>query len=522
MSYPYFSTEQLIPYFISGTILLIATFYFNRNEKLGVSLLFIGALGMGFFIALLDPYLILWDEQYHALVAKNLLENPLRPTLFLNPILEVDYSNWTANEVWLHKQPLFLWQMALSLKIFGINELAVRIPSIIMHAVLPVLIYRIGKICLNANIGFYAGLFLAIAYYPLDLVAGRLTTDHNDVAFLFYITASFWAWFEYNHSNKIYWLVLIGLFSGCAILVKWLVGLLVYFAWTIIKLVNANSLSTLLRSIKPILQSLLITILIALPWQLFILHQYPVESNYEFILNSKHFFEDVELHGGGLLFHFIATKRLYGSGDIIPLLTALGILIMYIKLKSRDHKIMIFASIAAVYAFYTMATTKMMSFCIIVCPFIFLAWSSTFEFIFSWIRSKITSEYIINSIKVMVMIPFCFLLNDLNKIQTNHTVQASFDAIGRNKELTEMKLIRQIQDRFSTNKHVVFNMNITTNGHIPLMFYTDLTAYDYIPTEEQIASVRSSGYDVAVLDIGNLPEYIRIDKDIDLIQISSK
>jgi 4-amino-4-deoxy-L-arabinose transferase len=57
-----------------------------------------------------------------------------------------------------------------------------------------------------------------LAYYPLELVAGRYSTDHNDLSFLFYVTASIWAWFEYQHTQNKYYLVLIGLFSGCAVL----------------------------------------------------------------------------------------------------------------------------------------------------------------------------------------------------------------------------------------------------------------------------------------------------------------
>jgi 4-amino-4-deoxy-L-arabinose transferase-like glycosyltransferase len=84
-------------------------------------------------MANLDHFLILWDEQYHALVAKNMLKNPFKPTLYPVELLDYDYRNWSANYIWLHKQPLFLWQIALSLKIFGTTELAVRLPSILLH-----------------------------------------------------------------------------------------------------------------------------------------------------------------------------------------------------------------------------------------------------------------------------------------------------------------------------------------------------------------------------------------------------
>ena len=188
MRFHYFTTNQFLPLVISLLILICSILYYNINRtKSSLILLFLGSLGLGYFIANLDPFLILWDEQYHALVAKNLIANPLKPTLYSTPLLEYDYKNWTANHIWLHKQPLFLWQIALSLKLFGINTLAVRIPSILLHAILALMIFRIGKISNSERVGYYGALFFTVAYYPLELVSARFSTDHNDLSFLFYI-----------------------------------------------------------------------------------------------------------------------------------------------------------------------------------------------------------------------------------------------------------------------------------------------------------------------------------------------
>ena len=233
MSFNHFSSNQLFPLYIGVIVLIVSlvSYNFSKTKRYAVPLLFVATLLLGYFIVNLDHFLILWDEQYHALVAKNLIDNPLKPCLYRHPILGYDHRIWTNNHVWLHKQPLFLWQMALSIKLFGANELAVRIPSILMHAIIPVLIYRIGTNIKNRDTGYYGALLFAVAYFPLELVAGRYSTDHNDIAFLFYMTASFWAWFEYQRSKKKYWIILIGLFSGGAVLVKWLMGVFIYIVW---------------------------------------------------------------------------------------------------------------------------------------------------------------------------------------------------------------------------------------------------------------------------------------------------
>ena len=148
---------------LSTNLLIIIVFSFStsiflfQRNKVNASLFFLilSSLTAGFFISTLDPFLHIWDEQYHALVAKNLTGNWLKPTLFSSPILEYNFRNWTENYIWLHKQPLFLWQIALSIKFFGINELAVRIPSIILHTLTTIIIFRLGSIIKNISTGQY-------------------------------------------------------------------------------------------------------------------------------------------------------------------------------------------------------------------------------------------------------------------------------------------------------------------------------------------------------------------------------
>jgi len=314
----YFSVAELFPLSIGVLLLITSTLLFIKNKRVWcLFFLFIGSSSFGYFIAALDPFLILWDEQFHALVAKNLIENPFKPILYKTPVLPYDYKNWTENSVWLHKQPLFLWQMALSLKIFGINALAVRLPSVFLHGLLSLLTFRLGELIITKKTGFIAALLFSVAYFPLEMVAGRYSTDHNDVAFLFYVTLSLWAWVEYYRSKKPYWLIIIGLTSGMAILVKWLVGLLVFGAWGI-QLLFTEYDHSFLNKLKPFLISLMVTILVFVPWQLYTYLSFPIESLYELKLNSDHFFTAIEKHSGSAWFHIVAVKDLYGGGIIVP------------------------------------------------------------------------------------------------------------------------------------------------------------------------------------------------------------
>ena len=515
MSFPHFTADQIHPLIAGAIIVAISVFLFNAgSRKTGLAFLFFGSVVFGFFIANLDHFLILWDEQYHALVAKNMLVNPFKPTLYSVPLLQYDYRNWSGNYIWLHKQPLFLWQIALSLKLFGINTLAVRIPSIVMHAVAVLMIYRIGKIADNRNTGFYGALFFALAYYPLELVAGKYATDHNDLAFLFYVTSGFWAWFEYQHSKKSGWVVAVGLFSGCAVLVKWMPGLLIYAVWILTIVIERGPVKWKLKSYLPFFISIAISSLIVIPWQLYIFHVYPLEAGYEFRLNTEHVFHAVENHAGDLWFHFKALKDIYGSGDLIPWLLLLGVVTFITKAGKNTYRVAIGVAIMITYVFYSVVATKMISFCIIVSPFAFLGLGALTDVVFCFLKRKIPNRifnYIFTSLALLFI---CFSMLNLSKIQKRHTDWNPRENNGRAESQREMNLIRKLLAQLHDEKYAVFNTALATNGQIPVMFYTNYIAYDIVPNEKQIEEIRKQSYKVAIVDNDNLPAFIYRDEGI--------
>ncbi|MBN2891678.1 MAG: glycosyltransferase family 39 protein [Bacteroidales bacterium] len=467
----------------------------------------------GFFVANLDHFLIIWDEQYHALVAKNLMKNPFKPVLYETPLLAYNSQNWTENYIWLHKQPLFLWQIAISLKLFGVNEMSVRIPSIIMHAFTTIFIYRIGKISYNNSVGFLGALFFSMAYYPLELLAGRYSTDHNDVAFLFYVTVSFWAWFEYNRSKKTYWLFLIGLFSGCAVLVKWIMGFLIYVIWFFTTILDKDKFLFKLKSYKPLAKSLIVSFVVVIPWQIFIFIKYPNEAFYEFGLNSSHFSSVVENHGGNFWFHFNALKNIYGSGFLVPFFLLFGLIILIRNTTEKTYRIVISSAIVFVYAFFTIAKTKMISFTLIVSPFIFLGLASLVDFLMILVKKYLKKDKISVFIKIVFVLITCWFLLNMPGIERNHSFKYPGDNCGRGKEELLMKYIRETK-KLDNEKYVVFNTGIRLNGRISVMFYTNSIAYDFIPDKEQIDKIRCREYKIAVFDTGNLPDYILNDDRI--------
>ena len=210
---------------------------FKSKYNIYILILLIAGFLLRLWMILLDPFLHNWDEHFHALVAKNLSINFALPILLNNPLEGYKIEAWNDNYIWLHKQPLFLWQIALAIKAFGATVFSVRFPSLLMTSISLLIIYRLAFLVTQDRKTSLIALILAtFSNFQLNLISGRIPTDHNDIAFGFYILLSIWTFVEYLKSKKIYWALLSGVFAGSAILIKWLIGLLVYSSWGIISL----------------------------------------------------------------------------------------------------------------------------------------------------------------------------------------------------------------------------------------------------------------------------------------------
>src|SRR5690606_27352996 len=105
--------------------------------------------------------------------------------------------------------------------------------------------------------------------------------------------------------------------------------------------------------------AMLIATVVFLPWQVYVLLEFPAEAAHEYRLNSLHFFGVVEEHVGDAMFHWAALEKLYAPGDAMPFVLLAGFVFLVFRLRDRGHKVFIVASVSAVYAFFTLATTKM-------------------------------------------------------------------------------------------------------------------------------------------------------------------
>jgi 4-amino-4-deoxy-L-arabinose transferase-like glycosyltransferase len=514
-----FESYHLPPLFAAAALFLISIVFFQFKRSWSLISLILGGVAMGFFMANLDPFLNTWDEQQHALVAKNMLSNPFKPMLYTDPLYDYDRDYWIGNHVWLHKQPLFLWQMAASIKIFGANVLAVRLPSVLMHALIPYFIYRMGKIVANPKSGFIAAFIFALLHFPLELIAGRYATDHNDVAFLFYTTWSIMCLLEYHDTKEKKWLYLMGIAAGCAVLVKWLIGLFVFGLGYLIQLVRNNFKFWKLKDFLYLFIPFTVALIIFLPWQIYIFNAFPLEAATEFSAAAVHFGEVVEGHGGNWSYHFTGGLQLvYGTSVLVPFLLLISIIIGIWKMKELKYKVAFAAGIAFVYGFFSIAATKMAGFTLIVTPLTLICVGMSVDLMIN----RIANSYkkVASSILIISIIAISFLFLDLNKIGLNHAPGISWENANRQTELDELNVIIDLRDTYSENeKVVVFNANITLAGHVQYMFFTNFVAYPGIPSASKIKTAKEKGYQIVIIDRGNLTDTIIQNSEVEIFSI---
>ncbi|MEL6256220.1 MAG: glycosyltransferase family 39 protein, partial [Bacteroidota bacterium] len=344
-----------------------------------------------------DPFLHKWDERYHALVAKNMIEEPFAPKFYKEAVLAYDYKNWAANHIWLHKQPVSLWSLMMSMKIFGVNEFAIRIPSILLSSLFIFLVFAISEELYSKKVGVLAAFFAAIHGLIIELSAGRVATDHVDIHFMVFISLSVLSAIYFHKREKLIYNLLCAIFLALAILCKWLPALIVLPLWVLLGLKRGKNIKKL---ILPFLLLMGVTSLGVLPWQLYILAEFPLEANWEFSYNRKHVFEQLEQHAGDFLYFFTKIRIQYGELVYLP--------IVWMVYKSWKRKIelkslFLLSWLFIPFVFFSLAQTKMKAYLLFTSPAIFIMVALFFHYLNIY-QNRFKQKWVVKLILILLLI----------------------------------------------------------------------------------------------------------------------
>jgi 4-amino-4-deoxy-L-arabinose transferase-like glycosyltransferase len=180
-------------------------------------------------------------------------------------------------EPWFEKPPLLYWLMVGSMRVFGENEFALRLPSALMYALTIVLLAWWGNRRLGQGAGSWAALLFALA--PLSLILARLAI--TDMALAFFLTVAVIALWE---TRGLGWSLIGGVALGLAFLTKGpfglgLVGLL--YVW------NARTLHARGLRFRWVLFALGVALLTALPWYVGVYLQHGGAFFNEFVVKQN-------------------------------------------------------------------------------------------------------------------------------------------------------------------------------------------------------------------------------------------
>jgi len=444
-----------------------------RKESYNTCLAFIilGGLILRIYTSL-DFYLHEWDERYHALVAKNLLQYPLQPMLYTTPLLDYDYKDWAGNHIWVHKQPLPLYSIALSMLILGKNTIALRMPSIILSTLSIFGTFHIGRILSSKKVGLLAAFLFSINGLIIESTAGRVATDHIDVFFYSLITMAVYFLLSSVEINSTKSLVAGATLTGLAILSKWLPALIVLPIW----LIYYYQKRGLQAVFKKLLLFVLLVTLIVLPWQLYIIHHFPLEAAWEYAYNKKHLFEALGPHGKPFYFHLARMPVIFGELIYLPLLWL--IFTTHSQTVKRNYtKLILLGWILVPYLFFSVAVTKMQGY-ILFCSTAIFIMTALFFFELRSYKTKYKKTKQLFLI-LLIALPIRYSIERVKPFSVRDRSPVW---------ISEMKII----DKSQPNKAVVFNCKYP----IETMFHTELIAYETIPNLEKLKAIHSEGYEI--------------------------
>ena len=303
---------------IINVCLLFASYKKYRTRQWTYSLVFIMLCGLILrLFAGADCFLHKWDERYHALVSKNVMKHPLKPTLYDDPVLPYDHQDWSQNHVWLGKQPLPFWLMAGSMYLFGVNEIGLRIPSFILALLSIYLTYLIGSSLYQAKIGLIAAFFHAIHGMLIEVAVGRISSDHVDSMFLFFCELGIWLLILFHKRNDVRYLIMTGVSMGFAFMCKWIVAVFILMIFIGSEVCIERKWQVVFKRSCYILGACM---MVCLPWQVYSLWQFPVEAKWMYSVILTPITQPYESQSGGVLYYIDLIRIVFGEVIYIPVI----------------------------------------------------------------------------------------------------------------------------------------------------------------------------------------------------------
>lgn len=279
-----------------------------------------------------------WDEAWYGGIAREIVRSGDWIHLVWNGVPFYDHP------------PLGFWLMALSYKIFGINEFATRFPSALLSVFSIVLLYVIGThISQKKIVGFVAALILGSSVWYLI----RVRSGNLDAIFVFFYLLTIY--FSIKSSKDMRWFPLVGVAFGCLILTKTLVGV---SAIILILFLVFSQLLQMRKNFWFLLWGIISFSMVVLPWYLVQMKEYADFITYHFLrigMRNKTLGSYTTINYELPLFYIhMGIRKWYYLW-----LTGLGYLILSLRFTKKYVLFLILWNIVVLYPFLTSEKTEL-------------------------------------------------------------------------------------------------------------------------------------------------------------------
>lgn len=465
-----------------ATIVAAALSLFGASRRRFALWARVGLIMLAALLLRLDPAwqisLHTWDESVHAVVAKRLAAHPLVPTLYEHSMINASQYSWTEANVWLHKPPLALWLMALSLWTFGLHALALRLPSLLLGTLSVFVTFLVGRRALDARVGLLAAGFQAVNGLLIALSSGRRVADHVDTALVAMVELGMLLALRAGaNGGSQAWAALTGVALGLGILTKSFPAAIIVVVALAIWLPATGAR----RTGQLMLCCAASAAVVAAPWLVYVHRAFPVVAAAEDAYTLRHITSVVEGHRGPVWSYVADMPQFFGELVYLPIAWFL-----WSAVRNRDDPgpRMVAVWLTVPYVAFSLMQTKLPGFIAIATPAIFLAESA------AWMRLRTrlaTTESRRMRVGVRILLALLLLL------PARYLLEPSSALERRDRYAAETRYFMELDAKLPSGA-VIFNVP----RPYELMFYSEHDAYGAMPTPERVAGLRQQNKPIVI------------------------
>lgn len=231
--------------------------------------------------------------------------------------------------------------------------------------------------------------------------------------------------------------------------------------------------------IKKLVLILSIILLIVLPWQIYILNNFPMEAVWEYAYNKRHIFESLDQYNKPFYFHFDKMRIIFGEIIYIPFIWLL--ITTYKQIRTNDYTSAIISTwILIPYIFFSFAATKLPGYILICAAPIFVMTSMFFVKLEATETKYVKLKKLI--LALLIILPLRYSIERVKPFSTQERNHAW---------ISDMKMLESTLDG---KPAVIFNCQYP----IETMFHTEMIAYETTPSLSKLMAIESKGYSIYI------------------------